>query len=68
MGAAAESVSLEKEAPSRSQERGVQQTASAESGSASNPLVERLFQGSPPDPADSTARSLSSPGLRAPVL
>jgi hypothetical protein len=59
MGATAETVSLEKEAPSRSAEGGVPQAAPGLGGAAFDPYMERLFGGAPADPPDSAAGSLS---------
>ena len=67
MGASAESVSLEKEAPSRRSETGVQQAATALSGTF-DPFLERLFGGAPVEPPESAAISLSVQRLKVPVL
>jgi hypothetical protein len=66
MGAAAESLTLEKDTPTRSAEAGVQQTAPA--SSAFDPFVQRLFGSAPSDPPISVADSLYVQRLKAPVL
>jgi hypothetical protein len=66
MGAAAESLTLEKDTPTRSAEAGVQQTAPA--SSAFDPFVQRLFGSAPSDPPAAVADSLSMQRFRAPVL
>jgi len=68
MGTTAESASLEKDAPSRSPEAGVQQTMSGLPAAALDPFVERLFGGAPSEPPDSAAGSLSIQRLKTPVL
>jgi len=68
MGAAAETVSMEKEAPIRSSEPGGQLAAPALPGSVPDPFVERLFGGAPAQPPDSAIGSLSVQRLKAPVL
>jgi len=68
MGAAAETVSMEKEAPSRSSEAGVQLAVPAGPGAVFGPFVERLFGGAPAQPPDCAAGSLSVERLKAPVL
>jgi hypothetical protein len=68
MGAAAESVSVEKEAPSRGAEAGGTQGAAASPGFAFDPFVDRLFGGSPAEPPDSAAGSLAIQRLKAPLM
>lgn len=68
MGAGAESVSLEKEAPSRSSEATVQQATLGVPGAVFDPFVERLFGGAPANPPDSAAGSISIQRLTTPVL
>jgi hypothetical protein len=65
---AAEALSLEKEAPSRSLDSSVPQTALAEPGAAFDPFVERLFGGAPSGPPESAAGSVTIQRLKAPVL
>jgi len=66
MGAAPESLTLDKDTPARSAETGVQQSLPA--SHAFDPFVQRLFSGAPSEPSDSVADSLSLQRLRAPVL
>jgi hypothetical protein len=66
MGAAAESLTLDKDTPARCAETGVQQTAPA--SSALDPFVQRLFSSAPADPPAAVADSLSVQRFRAPVL
>jgi hypothetical protein len=66
MGAAAESLTLEKDTPTRSAEAGVQQTAPA--SSTFDPFVQRVFGSAPSDPPAAVADSLSVRRLKAPVL
>src|ERR1700722_12416470 len=66
MGAAAESLTLEKDTPTRNVEVGVEQTARA--SSAFDPFVQRLFGSAPSGPPASVADTLSVQHFRAPVL
>jgi len=65
MGAAAESVSLERDTDSRGHETAGNQPAP---GPTFAPFVQRLFAGSPGDPPDSAVGALSARSLKAPVL
>jgi bacterioferritin-associated ferredoxin len=68
MGAAAETVSLQRDAPSRSPETAGPESAPAMSGASFDPFVDRLLAGAPAEPSDSAAGSLSVQRLKAPVL
>lgn len=68
MAAAAEPVSLEKEAPSRSSKLSVERATAGIPEAAFDPFVERLFGGGSAVPLDSAAGSLSIHRLKAPVL
>ncbi len=65
---AAEPVSLEKEAPTRSPESSIPQSPSAEPGSSFDPFVDRLFGGASKGPPESAAGSVNILRLKAPVL
>ena len=68
MGAATESVSLEKNADTHARDAAGGPGAVASEGPAFDSFVEGLFQGSPAEPPDTAAGAVSVQRLKAPVL